>query len=63
MFGGDTIFFITMLIAVCVVVYWAATNDNVAPGEPTHGLLAMRDEKLPPEPGTAEPPPKVKPRA
>ena len=37
------IYYILSIIAVFVVFIWYIRNDNIPEGEPTRGLLAMKD--------------------
>jgi hypothetical protein len=37
------IYFLLSLIGFGVIVFWYVQNDGLAPGEPTKGLLRMRD--------------------
>jgi len=40
------LFYLLTLIAFGVVVAWVIQNDNLAPGEPTIGLLRLRNAVL-----------------
>ena len=37
------IYYLLSIIAVLVVFIWYIRNDNIPEGEPTRGLLAMKD--------------------
>jgi hypothetical protein len=37
------IYYLLSMIAIFVVIRWFIINDKVEAGEPTNGLLAMRD--------------------
>ncbi len=44
------IYYLLSIVAVFVVIVWYIRNDGLKKGEPTSGLLAMK------EPGQEEPP-------
>ena len=37
----DGVYYLLFLIGILVVIRWCVVNDK--PGEPTHGIFAMRD--------------------
>jgi hypothetical protein len=39
----DGLFFLMSIAAMGLMMHWLASNDNVPPDKPTHGLFKMKD--------------------
>ena len=47
------IYYLLSIVAVFVVFVWYIRNEGLGEGEPTRGLLAMKDESVPARPRKA----------